>query len=114
MQDKRGRVEADTLRDKWWVDGPWVKEVGVVTDFAKLHQDVDDTHEVPRGQGLLGAEKGTGNRKPVILWDFTVAKQCRVIWKLWSAYASAEHIGEHTLNWTQASWFSATSSNPPH
>lgn len=59
MEDEGGGVEADALRDKWRVDRPRVEKIGVIADFPELHQDVDDTHEVPCGQRLLGAERVT-------------------------------------------------------
>lgn len=62
MEDEGSCVEADAFCDKWRVDWPWVKEVGVVADLAELHQDVDDAHEVPRCQCLLGAERETSHR----------------------------------------------------
>lgn len=57
MQHEGSCVEANTLCDKWRMDGPRVKEVGVIADLAELHKDVDDTHEVPSCQCLLGAER---------------------------------------------------------
>lgn len=62
MQHEGSCVEANTLGDKWRMDGPRVKEVGVIADLAELHQDVDDTHEVPSCQRLLGAERETSHR----------------------------------------------------
>lgn len=58
MQDEGGSVEADALRDKRRVDRPRVKKIGVIADLAELHQDVDDTHEVPCCQRLLGGRLG--------------------------------------------------------
>lgn len=59
MQDEGSSVEADALCDKWRVDRPRVEKIGVIADLPELHQDVDDTHEVPCCQRLLGTVKGT-------------------------------------------------------
>lgn len=58
MQDEGSGAEADALRDEWRVDRPRVKKIGVIADLPELHQDVDDTHEVPCCQRLLGTVKG--------------------------------------------------------
>lgn len=46
------------LRDEGRLDGSGVKQVGVVADFAELHQDVYHRHEVTAGQSLPGPLKG--------------------------------------------------------
>jgi len=57
-EDEGGGDEADALGDEGRVDGPGFEEVGVVADLPQLHQHVDDAHEVPTGQGGLGAAGG--------------------------------------------------------
>ena len=52
MQDQGGSGVDDGLSDKGGLDGPWVKQVGVVTYFTQLHQDVDHRHEGATGQSL--------------------------------------------------------------
>lgn len=49
-----GCIENNRLRDERRLDGPRVKEVGVVAHFAELHEDVNDRHEVTAGQRLSG------------------------------------------------------------
>lgn len=44
-----GCSEDDGLRDEGWLDGPGVKQVGVVADFAELHKDVYYRHKVTAG-----------------------------------------------------------------
>lgn len=41
---KRGSVEDYAFHLKRGYDGPGIKKVGMVANFAQLHQDVDDTH----------------------------------------------------------------------
>lgn len=49
-----GGVENDGLRDEGRLDGSRVKQVGVVADFAELHENVYHRHEVPTGQSFTG------------------------------------------------------------
>lgn len=57
-----GRVEDDGLGDEGGVDGPRVKQVGVVTHFTELHQDVDHRHEVTAGQRFPGAKRASDRK----------------------------------------------------
>lgn len=45
-------MENNGLRDEGRLDGSWVEQIGVVADFAKLHQDVDDRHKVTAGESF--------------------------------------------------------------
>lgn len=45
-------MKNDGLRDEGRLDGSWVEQIGVVAHFAKLHQDVDDRHEVTAGKSF--------------------------------------------------------------
>lgn len=45
-------MENDGLRDEGRLDGSRIKQVGVVAHFAKLHQDVNDRHEVTAGKSF--------------------------------------------------------------
>lgn len=47
-----GCMENNGLRDEGRLDGSWVEQIGVVADFAKLHQDVDDRHKVTAGKSF--------------------------------------------------------------
>ncbi len=39
----------DGLCDEGGLYGPWIKQVGVITHFPQLHQDVDHRHEMAFG-----------------------------------------------------------------
>lgn len=50
-----GRVENDGLSDEGGLDGAGVEQVGVVADFAELHEDVYHRHEVSARQCFSGS-----------------------------------------------------------
>lgn len=58
-----GCFKNNGLRDEGRLDGPRVKQVGVVAHFAKLHEDVDHGHEVTTGESFPGSE---GQKKEVV------------------------------------------------
>lgn len=49
-----GCSENNGLCDEGRLDGPRVKQVGMVAHFAELHEDVNDRHEVTAGQRFPG------------------------------------------------------------
>lgn len=56
-------MEDDRLGDEGGVNGPRVKQVGVVTHFTELHQDVDHRHEVTTSQRFPGPERNKKGEK---------------------------------------------------
>ena len=56
-------MEDDRLGDEGGVNGPRVKQVGVVTHFTELHQDVDHRHEVTTSQRFPGPARNKKGEK---------------------------------------------------
>lgn len=65
IQRQRGGLEDNGLCNEGRLDGPGVKQVGVVAHFTELHEDVNHRHEVAAGQRFPGSVNRT-EHKPII------------------------------------------------
>lgn len=55
--NKGGSRINDRMCDKGGLYGPRIKQVGVITHFPQLHQDVDHRHEMTARQSFSCPEK---------------------------------------------------------
>jgi len=57
FMDDRGYAQDERGSHKRRYSWTRFEEVGVIANFPQLHEDIDDAHELPTGQGFFGPGK---------------------------------------------------------